>query len=205
MAKNHKYTKEHIDYISSICKGKSKIEIKDLFNSEFETDVSLGSIRSIMDRNDLKSGMRGRVNTTTQFKKGQESWCKGMKGLNLGGEAGWFKKGHDHWKTLPVGSESVKEGEVWTKIAQPSTWVRKHLHIWRKAYGDIPAGMVIRFKDGNKINVELDNLFMVAQRVMTSVVRRKIDSDHPEIKVATHNLAELELAISDRLKKEVHS
>ncbi len=73
--------------------------------------------------------------------------------------------------------------------------------MWREAYGEIPKGMVIRFKNGNKMQVELDNLFMVAQRVQTSVVRRGLDNDNPEIKVAIHNLAELELTISDKLKE----
>lgn len=201
MAKNHKYTIEQIEYIGSICAGKSKLKIRDLFNDKFQANVSQGSIRSIMDRNGLKTGMRGLINRSTQFKKGQEPWCKGMKGLNTGGEAGWFKKGDIHHGALPVGSESVKEGEVWIKTAQPNVWVRKHLHIWRKEHGEIPPGMVIRFKDGNKMKVELDNLFMVEHRVQTSVVRRKMDSDNPDIKIATHNLAALELAISDRLKE----
>lgn len=200
MRKFHRYTQEQIEYIGSICGGRLKSEIREMFNEQFGASVTNSSIRSIMERNGFKSGLQGKAGAATHFKKGHKPWNKDVKGLQLGGDAGWFKKGHDHWKTLPLGSETVHEGQLWVKTAQPSEWTRKHLHVWREAHGEIPEGMVIRFKDGNKLNVELDNLFMVEHRVMTSVVRRKLDSSIPEVKVAIHNLAKLQLTISDKEK-----
>lgn len=198
MKKFHRYTPEQVEYIASICIGRLKSEIRDLFNEKFNASVTNSSIRSIMDRNNFKSGLRGKAGAATHFKKGHKPWNKDVKGLMLGGDAGWFKKGHDHWKTLPIGSESVREGLMMVKVDHPNVWEKKHLRMWREAHGEIPPGRVIRFKDGNKMNVTLENLFMVEQRVMTSVVRRGIDNDIPEVKVAIHNLARLELAIKDK-------
>jgi len=37
-------------------------------------------------------------------------------------------------------------------------WMLYHQYIWRKYHGDIPSGMVIRFKDGDSMNCEISNL-----------------------------------------------
>lgn len=34
-----------------------------------------------------------------------------------------------------------------------------HRHLWRLVYGDIPEGHNIQFKDGNELNVAIDNLY----------------------------------------------
>lgn len=194
MKKIHRYTKEQVDYLKSICTGRTRQEIHTLFNQKFGLSVTFGSIRSAMSRYGIKNKLQG---YNSQFRNGHQPWNKGKKGLFFGDRDNWFKKGDEHYNALPVGSESVKEGYVWVKVAQPSEWERKHLKIWRDEHGEIPDGKLIRFKDGNKMNVVLSNLFMTDRRVATSVVKRGLDYDEPSLKVAIHHVAELELAAKD--------
>jgi hypothetical protein len=197
----HRYTKEQIEFIREQAKGKPVDEIQQLFIKEYKVKVTIKSIKGIMYRHGIKNRMQG---YSTRFKKGQTSWCKGMKGLDLAGENGrktQFKTGNLPVSHKPVGSETMKDAIVWIKIAEPNEWRKKHHHIWEQANGPVPVGYVLRFADGNKMNVSLDNLFITPRRVCTSVVKRGIESHDPEINISTHNLAELDLVIKDVKKR----
>jgi hypothetical protein len=195
----HRYTNEQKDFIGSICEGLTVDEILEEFIKRFGVNVTKKSIKGIMYRNNFKNHMQG---YKTRFNKGQNPWNKGKKGLRIGGEEGWFKKGNLPPTHKPVGSESVEDGTILIKIAEPNVWVKKHRYIWEQAYGPIPDGMVVRFADGNKTNVTLDNLLLVSRRVCTSVVKRGIEQEDPALNMTVHKLAELDLAIKD-IKKQM--
>lgn len=195
--RNKHYTPEQIAFIRKIAEGKSIKEITAIFNQTFNENRTPRSVGSVMHRNGIKNNMQG---YGTRFEKGHETWNKGKKGLQLGGEKGWFREGNTH-RRLPIGSERVEEdGFVVMKIANPDVWVPKHRYIWEQAHGQIPKNHVIMFKDNNKENVKLNNLFLASHEAMTSVVRRKIDTDHEEIRPTVFKLAELELKIKELSK-----
>jgi len=195
----HRYTQEQKEFIGSICEGVTVATILEIFIDKYGVGVTKKSIKGIMYRNNFKNHMQG---YETRLKKGHKTWNKGKKGLQLGGEEGWFKKGNLPPSHKPVGSESIIEGVILVKIEEPNTWRKKHHHIWEQAYGQISKGMVLRFKDGDKSNVTIDNLFIVSRRVCTSVVRRGIGNDDPDLNKTMHNVAELELAIKDLEKRK---
>lgn len=199
MRKLHRYTPEQIDYIRKVSKGNTREQIKDLFNAEHDTSITLASIRSVMSRYGIKNRMQGH---STRFSKGQPAWNKGTKGVMTGGVETQFKKGDKHLGSLPIGSESYTEGRVRIKVAEPNVWKEKHLHIWRERYGEVPEGHVLRFKDGDSMNVTLDNLFCVERSVMTSVVRRGLDYNDPDLKLAIHNVARVELTTKRMIDNE---
>ena len=58
---------------------------------------------------------------------------------------------------------------------------------------------VILFKDNDRMNVTLENLFMAPHTAMTSVVRRNLDTDDENIRPALYKLAELELTIKGKI------
>jgi hypothetical protein len=196
----HRYTQEEKEFIGCICEGLTLDEILEKFIERFGVNVTKKSIKGIMYRNNFKNHMQG---FKTRFKKEQEAWNKGKKGLQTGGEEGWFKKGNLPSTHKPVGSEAVSEGTLLIKIAEPNVWVKKHRYIWEQAYGPIPNGMVVRFADGNKMNVTLDNLLLVSRRVCTSVVKRKMEQEDPDLNMTAHKLAELDLTIKDIKKRKV--
>lgn len=197
----HRYTKEQIEFIREIAEGKHVEEIQELFIQKYKVDVTFKSIKGIMYRHDIKNRMQGYA---TRFKDGQKAWNRGMKGLDCAGENGrktQFKKGNVPPTHKPVGAEVIEQGYLWIKVAEPNVWEKKHHLIWKQANGPIPKGYVIRFADGDKMNVALDNLFLTPRGVCTSVVRRGIEHSDPELNKTIHKVAELEIAIKKKVRK----
>lgn len=112
-------------------------------------------------RNLLEVGMANR------FKKGQKSWNKGMKGLQMGGVESQFKPGQKPHNWKPIGSERItKDGYIEVKYKDErkavSNYKLKHRLIWEEVNGSVPCGFVLNFKDGNPLNCEIDNLMLVS-------------------------------------------
>ena len=105
-----------------------------------------------------------------------------MKGICAKGcEKTWFQKGHIPENAKPMGNERInKEGYIEIKIRErrtkekPNTYALKQRVIWEKAYGEIPPGHVIIFKDGNKLNCELSNLAIVSRAELLQMTRKNL-------------------------------
>ena len=75
-----------------------------------------------------------------------------------------FKKGNIPVNHKPVGSERVLvDGYVEVKVAEPNKWRLKHRVVWEEAYGPIPAGHNVQFRNGNTQDVRLENLFLISK------------------------------------------
>ena len=107
---------------------------------------------------------------TNQFKPGHVPFNKGRKRIYWAtpeGEArmqrGMFKPGEcrdDNPRKLPIGHERLyADGYVW--IITPHGRMQKHRWVWMQANGPIPKGYCIQFKDGNRLNCSLDNLYII--------------------------------------------
>ena len=105
----------------------------------------------------VKGGQNG---ARSQFAKGGIPWNKGMKGLQIGGEATQFKKGNTPRNHKPVGTIIIRaDGYSQTKIAEPNKWQLTHHLTWEKAGNEPPKHpQVLRFKDGNQLNCTIENL-----------------------------------------------
>ena len=108
-----------------------------------------------------------------RFKKGQQSWNKGKKGTNYGGKSTQFKPGELNGRAIelrqPIGAERISgSGYIERKINNDMPYHRRwravHLINWEQVNGPLPAGHVVTFKDGNKLNVEYDNLILVTKQ-----------------------------------------
>lgn len=109
------------------------------------------------------------VGAGTRFKKGHETWNKGMKGLDLGGKETQFKPGQKPHNTKPIGSARLsKEGYLQWKITEtgypPKDWIGVHILIWEEHHGPVPAGHAVAFKDGDKRNIVIGNLELVSRQ-----------------------------------------
>lgn len=114
----------------------------------------------------IKSGAKFR------FTKGQEAYNKGLKQEEFmrpesidATKATRFKKGNKPANTRPVGSERIdsKDGYILVKIKGRKRWEAKHRLVWEKAHGRIKPGEVIRFINGDKTDVRLENLYCTTQ------------------------------------------
>lgn len=54
-------------------------------------------------------------------------------------------------------------GYVEVKVAEPNKWRLKHRFVWEEAHGPIPPGHNIQFRDGNRQNLSLGNLYMISR------------------------------------------
>lgn len=76
-----------------------------------------------------------------------------------------FKKGRPSLNRKPVGSERVNiYGYIEVKVAEPNRWMLKHRLAWEQANGPIPPGHNVQFRNGNKLDCRLENLYLTNRR-----------------------------------------
>ncbi len=96
--------------------------------------------------------------------KKDKDFLKELNKQNLGFQRHQFKKGNRPHNTKDVGYERItKDGYVEVKVAGPNVFELKHRWIWKQANGEIPKGYNIQFKDGNRQNCRIDNLYMISR------------------------------------------
>lgn len=185
-----KATKEEKDFFTEYVPGHTYKEIQAEFCKRFNKTLTSNQVRGHIKRNGLNTGTDGR------FKKGHTPHNKGSKGWYAQGmEKNWFKKGNIPQKYKPVGSERIsKDGYIEIKVKDPNKWQLKHRYIWEKENGKIPKGMLLIFKDNNKLNIDLDNLMLIS-KAENAVINRAGDSVFKgQAKEVVVNLAKLKCA-----------
>lgn len=153
------YPAEVMEYIRENYKGVGPKEMTARLNAKFGTEYTAGQIDNYYGNHKFDSGLTGR------FEKGHIPPNKGKKGMRVhpNAEATQFARGHAPANKKPIGSETVKgDGYLWRKIGDGSReWKQVHILIWEEANGPVPEGCVVTFKDGDRRNVDLDNLALV--------------------------------------------
>jgi hypothetical protein len=104
------------------------------------------------------------VGKAYRFKKGMNTWNKGLKGY-MGANKTSFKKGKIPPNTVEIGTETKdRDGYVKVKVEQPNFWKLKHRLIWENRFGSIPDKHAVIFINGDKDNFDLTNLALVHRR-----------------------------------------
>lgn len=203
MGVGHRYTDEEHAFLRSFIPGHTYKEIVEEYNKQFEEPITTSRVKWYMANHKINNGLTGR------FKKGQIPHNKGQKGVCAKGcEKTWFQKGHLPADTKPLGYERVtKDGYTEVKIAmRPSSsdcndnFVLKHRLIWEQANGPIPKGYIVTFKDGNKRNLDINNLALISQAENVTMLRRNLRSDNPELTETGILLARAEVTARKRKK-----
>jgi hypothetical protein len=91
-----------------------------------------------------------------------------MKGLHVGGEKGWFKKGNIPHNTRKEGDGAISIRNTkgipykWVRL-EMGKWRQLHTHTWEQANGQkLSKGYIIVFKDGDSMNCAIENLEMIS-------------------------------------------
>lgn len=140
-----------------------------------------------------------------QFKKGHIPANKGRKQSEYMTQeqidrtkATRFTKGNIPASYKPVGYERInKDGYVEVKIAEPRTFRLKHRQVWIEHNGTIPPGCNIQFRDGNKQNFSIDNLYMISR----SEQMRSENSYHARYPEEVKKLIQLKGALHRQINK----
>lgn len=108
-----------------------------------------------------------------QFKKGHVPFNKGKKWEHFMSEEGarnaaktqfqFHGKPHN---TRPDGYEMLRKKHKgkqywWIKPSDGRKMMPKHRYLWEQAYGEIPKGCCVQFKDGDTTNCVLENLYLI--------------------------------------------
>jgi hypothetical protein len=173
------------------------MDLTELFNSTFGTDVSVSQIRAYKRNHRLSSGLTGR------YQPGSTPYTKGKKKYWSGGEESQFKKGHKPYNYMPVGSERINgEGYIDIKIADPNIWRGKHLILWEQHNGSVPKGHAVLFGDGNRMNVDIDNLVLVTRAQLAILNRKRFIFKNAEFTRTGLILADIYQKIGQRKSKD---
>lgn len=200
MVNQHKYTPKQIEFIRDYASGHSSYEIAEAFNDKFKTDLSRGQIKGFMSRFKICSGLDCR------FKKGSVPYNKGKHTPTVGRMADTqYKLGHMPHNYRPVGSERItKAGYIEVKVRERpdrnpfrNNWELKHRIVWEKVHGKIPPGHKVCFLDGNKQNVNIDNLVLLTFNEECRMNHRNLFSDNPELTKVGVSIAKAKIACAD--------
>lgn len=168
------YTEEHAQFLKENVKGTPFKELTEMFNKKFNTNKNVRTICAYCTRNKLSNGLNG------QFKKGHESWNKGVKGIYIpGSEKGWFAAGNKPINTREIGSTlKGTDGYILVKVKDEGNrsemWRPKHELIWEEVNGSKPDNHVILFADGDKRNFDIDNLVLVKRSELLKMNKQKL-------------------------------
>ena len=75
-----------------------------------------------------------------------------------------FKNGHTPVNHREVGSERINvDGYIEIKVAEPNRWRLKHRIIWEQVNGAIPKGYNVQFKNHNRQDCRIENLYLISK------------------------------------------
>ena len=197
------FTEDQVAFIKEQYKTYSRNELTIEFNKKFKTDIRISQIVSFVHNQDINCGRNG------HFGEGHVSWNKGTKGLTSA-NSGSFTKGTVPPNWQPLGSERITaDGYVEVKINEPNPyvpgqmtrWKLKHLYLWIKENGPLPAGHMLTFLDGDKENCEPYNLMLISRAVNAYLNRNGYGDLAGELKLTAIALAKVTQKAS-QLKKE---
>ena len=193
----HKYTDEQRKFIENNCKNRTSMQLSELFNKHFKTNITAKQIQIYKKNHKLVSGIG------SKFKKGQEAWNKGKKGY-MGANSTSFKKGDIPANYRPVGSERIdkKDGYTLIKVKDPRTWKRKHVVLWEEKHGKLKKGHVVIFGDGDKSNFDIDNLLCVSRAQLATLNSKSMIQKSAELTKVAINIVNLQHKINKRKRGE---
>lgn len=118
-----------------------------------------------------RKGAQHPVSVARRWKKGHTPFNKGKhieefmsaEGITRSSRTR-FQKGHHPVNTKPIGYERTgTDGYIYIKVAMGRKMVLKHRWLWAQTYGEVPDGYCVAFRDGNRSNCEIGNLYLLSR------------------------------------------
>jgi len=200
------FTPGQVEFLRKEYKGRSVTELRIIFNDKFNTHMTWDQIKTAVHNRGFTSGRTG------HFPKGHKPWNHGTKGQGLtGANKTSFKKGSVPPNRKPLGSERIclKDGYVLIKVAEwdhnfnrPTRWKFKHVHTWEQAYGPVPDGFAVCFRDGDKLNCDdPDNLMLVSRAELLRLNKHGYKDASASLKPSILAMVKMEVKMFEKIKE----
>lgn len=192
---------EHVcEFIEQNYKGTGHQRMAEMIKEKLGMEYTAQQIKSYYKNHSLNSGLTG------YFVKGQPSHNKGVKmspEVYEKAKATMFKPGSRPHNANKVGDITLATvGYYKIKVAEPDVWEFCHIRAWQQAYGEIPEGMMVSFKDGNIENWDLENLMLITKGENAQMNLRGLRFDDAEKTEAGLLVAKMYQAARTRRKKQ---
>lgn len=194
-----------LEFIVRNVKGISNRQLADMFNKEFNRNVTPDQIYRAKHKCGVVSGLTGR------FEKGNIPQNKGKKMSEKQYEKckkTMFASGHKPKNTYPIGTEKrFSDGYIWVKIddkpnaPKKVNWIQKHKMLWQLKNGPVPDNHVLIFKDGNPENICLENLDCIPKSVLLIINKRQLVTEDSNVSESGIALARLIDTINKKNKE----
>lgn len=174
-------------------------------------NVNINSIGGIGHKLGLKKSVEyinNNGSVTSRFKPGN---VPANKGKRMSEETyrfckkTMFKPGNKPHNAMPIGSERItKDGyiEVRTDCPGYRKWKLKHRIIWEQINGKIPNGYNVQFKDGNRKNCDINNLYLISRKEQLQTQNSMYCRYPKEVQLAIQARGALNRQIRHKLKQE---
>jgi hypothetical protein len=204
-----KYPQGMYEYIRDNSWGVSSKEMAERVKEKFGYEMTPTCMKQFRQRHGIKSGVTG------WYQKGHPPGTKGKTLEEICHNdpeklarvrATQFKKGDRPVNELPVGSIVVNsdgyklrkkqmEGTLWER------WEFLHRAVWEEHNGPIPKGMVVTFKDSNKLNCDIDNLVLISKGENCTLTRLGLRFEDPDLTETGISIVKLKQATAKAQKK----
>lgn len=204
-----KYPQGMYEFIRDNSWNVSSKEMAEMVNEKFGTSFTQTGMKQFRQRHGIKSGCTG------WYQKGHppgtkgktlEEICKNDPEKLARVREKQFKKGMTPVNELPIGTITTNsygykirkkqmEGSLWER------WEFLHRAVWEEHNGLIPEGMIVSFKDGNKLNCDINNLMLLTSSENAVMNRKHYRFEDPDLTVAALNMVRLQQAAKKRRKK----
>ena len=184
------------EYIRENANGVGPKEMAEKVNGKFGTVYTPGQMSNYYGRAKLNSGLSGR------FGKGHVPYNKGKKGMPMHPNCivTQFKSGHIPANKMPIGTVIEKsDGYLWRKVGEGAReWRQEHVLIYEAANGPVPNNSVVIFLDGNKKNLDLDNLQVISRGVNATLNKKKMRTGDKDLTRAAVLITTIRKAVRDK-------
>ena len=167
-----KWTQEEIDTLTRMYPNHYAREIAGILGrgvSSIHCKAQALGIESSREKNQRAGyeASKSPASIAARFKNGSVPLNKGKKvspAIYAKMQPTMFKKGQTPVNHRNVGSERVNvDGYIEIKVAEPNRWRLKHRVIWEQVNGAIPKGFNVQFKNHNRQDCRLDNLYLISK------------------------------------------
>ena len=194
-----RWPKGMFEYIRDNSWGVSSKEMAERVNELFGTDFTPSRMKVFRAKWHVRSGITG------WYQKGHTPGTKGKTLEEICGHdpeklarvrQTQFKPGRRPENEKPIGTIVINkdgykirkkqmEGEQWER------WEFLHRAVWEEHNGPVPEGMIVSFKDSDRLNCDIDNLMLISRGEASALTRLNYRFDDPDLTMAALGVVRL--------------